>query len=115
MKNKEIKFDAEELVRSVEEFRDHVTGRRKLTLKTSTVTLPEPVKSMTPQTIRSIRTHLNVSQGVFASLLNVPKVTEVSWEKGRRSPTGAALRLLDIARRCPDVILQGVMANDDGA
>ena len=109
MKNKEIEFNAEDLVRSVEEFRDHVTGKQKLTLKTTTVMLPKPVKAMTSRTIRALRVRLNLSQGLFASLLNVPKVTEISWEKGRRSPTGAALRLLDIARRCPGVILQGVM------
>jgi len=39
MKNKKIKFDAEELVRSVEEVRDHVMGRRKLTLRTTRLKL----------------------------------------------------------------------------
>jgi transcriptional regulator with XRE-family HTH domain len=45
-----------------------------------------------------LRQRLNVSQAVFAGLLNVPKVTAISWEKGRRQPTGAALRLLDLVR-----------------
>jgi len=47
---------------------------------------------------------LNVSQSVFAALLNVPKVTAISWEKGRRKPTGAALRLLDLIRKRPNLL-----------
>lgn len=41
---------------------------------------------------------------VFAGRLNVPKVTAVSWEKGRRRPTGAALRLLDLVRKQPGIL-----------
>ena len=37
---------------------------------------------------------------------NVPEVTAVSWEKGRRSPSGAALRLLQIVRKHPDLLLR---------
>ncbi|MGA3269180.1 MAG: helix-turn-helix domain-containing protein [Verrucomicrobiota bacterium] len=51
-----------------------------------------------------MRQRLNVSQAVFAGLLNVPKVTAISWEKGRRHPTGAALRLLDLVRKKPQVL-----------
>ena len=48
----------------------------------------------------------DVSQSVFAALLNVPKVTAISWEreKGRRKPTGAAWRLLDLVRRKPEIL-----------
>ena len=46
-----------------------------------------------------MRQKLNVSQAVFAGLLNIPKVTAISWEKGRRQPTAAALRLLDLVRK----------------
>jgi len=35
---------------------------------------------------------------------NVPKVTAISWEKGRRKPTGAALRLLDLLRKNPNLL-----------
>jgi putative transcriptional regulator len=44
---------------------------------------------------------------VFARLLNVPTVTAASWEKGRRKPSGAALRLLQIARKHPEALLDG--------
>ena len=106
MRRKEIEFDAEALVASVEAMAAHVRGERKLTLRTRAVALPEPVRPLRPRDVAAIRRQLNVSQAVFAALLNVPKVTAVSWEKGRRKPTGAALRLLDLIRKRPE-ILQG--------
>ena len=45
-----------------------------------------------------------MSQATFAAMLNVPTVTAISWEKGRRKPSGAALRLLQIARKHPELI-----------
>ncbi len=105
MKRKEIKFNAEELVGSVEAFAEHVAGKRKLTLRSTTFALPKPVQSLAPKDIEAIRKKLKVSQSVFARLLNVPRVTAISWEKGRRHPTGAALRLLDIASKKPEVLV----------
>ncbi len=105
MKRKEIEFSAEDLISSVESFARHVSGKQRLTLRTKTFILPKRIKPIAPKEIRAIRKKLNVSQSVFASLLNVPKVTAISWEKGRRNPTGAALRLLDLARKKPDVLV----------
>ena len=104
MKHKEIEFDAEALVGSVEDFAAHVQGRKKLTLRTCRLTLPPPIKPLRPKEITALRQQLNVSQAVFAGLLNVPKVTAISWEKGRRQPTGAALRLLDLVRKRPKIL-----------
>ncbi len=104
MKRKDIEFDAEALVGSVEAFAAHVRGQRKLTLRTRTMTVPEPIRPLRPKDVAAIRRRLNVSQSVFAALLNVPKVTAISWEKGRRKPTGAALRLLDLVRKRPDIL-----------
>jgi putative transcriptional regulator len=106
MKRKEIEFDAEALVGSVEALAAHVRGERKLTLRTRTITLPERIGPLRPKDVAAIRRRLNVSQSVFAALLNVPKVTAISWVRGRRKPTGAALRLLDLVRKNPE-ILQG--------
>jgi putative transcriptional regulator len=55
--------------------------------------------------IRAIRRVLNVSQGVFAALLNVGLTTVQSWEQGKRVPDGASLRLLEIAERNPEMIV----------
>jgi len=104
MKRNEIEFDAEALVGSVESFAAHVQGKQKLTLRTNQLSLPAPIKPIGPQDITALRQQLNVSQAVFAGLLNVPKVTAISWEKGRRRPTGAALRLLDLIRKKPQIL-----------
>ena len=104
MKRKDIQFDAQALVGSVEAFAAHVQGKRKLTLRTHQLPRPAPIKPLGPADITALRHKLNVSQAVFAGLLNVPKVTAISWEKGRRRPTGAALRLLDLIRKQPRIL-----------
>jgi putative transcriptional regulator len=106
MMNTDIQFNAEDLLSAVEDVRDHVSGKRKVTLRTSHVKLPEPAPEMSAKEIVAARESLNLSQPVFARLLNVPTVTAVSWEKGRRKPSGAALRLLQVARKHPEVILE---------
>jgi putative transcriptional regulator len=106
MKNTEIQFDAEGLLSAVEDVRDHVTGKHKVTMRMTQVKLPDPAPEITPDEVAAAREALNVSQPVFARLLNVPTVTAVSWEKGRRKPSGAALRLLQIARKHPETILE---------
>ena len=74
-------------------------------MRTHTVTIPEREKSFAPNEIKSIRKRLNVSQNVFARLLYVPRDTEISWETGRRNPSGAAVRLLQIAEKEPALLL----------
>jgi putative transcriptional regulator len=103
-KQKEIEFDAEAFVGSVEAFAAHVQGKQKLTLRTHQLSLPKPIKPIEPEDITALRQRLHVSQAVFAGLLNVPKVTAISWERGRRKPTGAALRLLDLIRKKPQIL-----------
>jgi putative transcriptional regulator len=104
MKRKEIEFNAEDLVSSVEALARHAAGKEKLTLRTNSLTLPPRIKPFKAGEIVAIRVQLAVSQAVFAGLLNVPKVTEISWEKGRRKPNGAALRLLDLVRKRPNIL-----------
>jgi putative transcriptional regulator len=38
-------------------------------------------------------------------MMYLPSVPAASWERGRRKPTGAAMRLLDIARRHPELLI----------
>ena len=76
----------------------------KLTLQE--VVLPTQVREIKPAEIKRLRDKMNVSQAMFAAILNVPTVTAISWEKGRRKPTGAALRLLDLARKDPQRVLE---------
>ena len=110
MKTKDIELNADELIQALTDVRDHVAGRRKITMRTTTVALPARVQRMRPEEVRAIRRKLKVSQAVFARLLNVPVVTEASWEVGRRNPSGAALRLLQIAKKEPEVLLTATEA-----
>jgi DNA-binding transcriptional regulator YiaG len=112
MKNtvkKDIVFNADEFIRVLEDVRDHVNGRRNITMRTFAVDVT-PVQKISPRAVRAIRNKLRVSQEVFARMLNVPLVTEVSWEKGRRNPSGAALRLLQIASKEPRALLEAASA-----
>lgn len=80
MKTKDISFDPDALVASVEVIADPVRGERKATLRRRTL-LPIPVKPMEVRDIAEIRRRLNVSNAVFASLINVSRVTAIRWEK----------------------------------
>jgi putative transcriptional regulator len=51
---------------------------------------------MTTLEIRRIREKLNLTQVQFAEQLGVCQGTVSHWEKGIRSPTGSAVRLLRI-------------------
>ena len=103
-KNKPTLFDVDHLLESLRGHAAQLEGKKKLTLRTRMVDLPEPVRHFKPKEIVAIRTDLQLSQPVFARVLNVPVSTARSWETGRRKPTGAALRLLDIVRRSPRLV-----------
>jgi putative transcriptional regulator len=56
-----------------------------------------------------------MSQAVFARMLNVSPKTVQSWEQGARKPSQAALRLIQVFRLNPAVVLQVVgMAGSKG-
>ena len=91
-----------ELQDSLREALGHARG--KITLRTRDVPIPPKVRAIRPQEIARLRRRLNASQGVFARWLNVSRDTEISWETGRRKPSGAALRLLQIVRISPEIL-----------
>jgi putative transcriptional regulator len=94
-----------ELKAGADEALAHAQGR-KLTLRTHTVARRSKPSVFTPQRIRLIRMRLNVSQPVFAELLYVSKDTAAKWEQGLRKPSGSALRLLEIAEKQPQVLVE---------
>jgi DNA-binding transcriptional regulator YiaG len=102
---REIEFSADLLLQSLRGHADHLEGKKKLTMRVTGMALPRRIKALRPREIIGIRKQLNVSQPVFAALLNVPLATERSWEQGKRKPSGAALRLLDLARQKPQILL----------
>jgi len=54
----------------------------------------EPVHEYTPDEIKRMRSKYHVSQPVLARYLNVTKNAVSEWERGKKKPSGAALRLL---------------------
>ena len=67
--------------------------------------IPPLAKSMPPSRIKRIRVALHASQPKFARLLNVSTQTVQSWEQGVRQPRQAALKLLTIADKNPQALL----------
>lgn len=57
-----------------------------------------PVEDLPPSAIKKIRQSSNVSQAVFASILNTSLSTVQKWEIGQKKPTGTALKLLHIVQ-----------------
>jgi len=88
-------------------------ARDELTLRTTEVPALPP--ALRPQEVRRLRQQLNMSQGVFARMLNVSPKTVQSWEQGERKPSQAALRLLQILAARPEVVCQVVGIHAGGA
>ncbi|OBQ42049.1 MAG: DNA-binding protein [Anabaena sp. MDT14b] len=57
-----------------------------------------PIEPLEPQQIKQLRESFNVSQSVFAAILNISSSTVQKWEIGQKRPTGAALKLLHLVR-----------------
>ena len=54
--------------------------------------------------IKEIREQMNLSQTVFADLLNVSPSSIRQWEQGKRKPTGATKVLLELLKRSPHLL-----------
>ncbi|MEI6647258.1 MAG: hypothetical protein WCP12_14575 [bacterium] len=122
-KNAEIEFNIDRLLAGAEEAVAHKTGKMKLRTWSIDPTTGERQKAicsgeraagkvitkkapLSADKILQIRTRLGISQGVFAAMLNVPDSTERAWERGLRRPAGAAQRLLQIADRAPELLME---------
>ena len=52
----------------------------------------------------SVRLGLKMSQPAFAKLLGVPVGTIRDWEQGRKQPGSAAITLLKVAEKHPEIL-----------
>ena len=57
------------------------------------------VEKLEPQKIKAIRETAQVSQAVFAAVLNTSVSTVQKWEIGQKRPSGTALKLLHIVEK----------------
>jgi putative transcriptional regulator len=59
---------------------------------------------ITSTEIKEIREKTNLSQTVFAKLLNVSPSSIRQWEQGKRVPTGATKVLLELLNKSPHLL-----------
>jgi putative transcriptional regulator len=60
--------------------------------------LPD-IKDYSPSAVAGLRKKLKLSQAAFAHFLNISPSTVQKWESGINKPSGASLKLLDLAAR----------------
>lgn len=95
-----------DLMQSANEMLAHAKG--ELELKTTYLLKPPPKPAeLKKEEITAIRKQLQATQDVFARCLNVSVKTVQGWEQGIRKPSQAALKLLNIAKVKPEVLLIG--------
>jgi putative transcriptional regulator len=81
-------------------------ARGEIALKTTTLEMPDPPPQLKADEVARLRLESGMSQAVFARLLNVSTRTVQSWEQGARSPSQAALRLIQVFRADPAGVLR---------
>jgi putative transcriptional regulator len=54
--------------------------------------------------VLNVRKELGVSQQEFSRLLGVPVGTIRDWEQGRKQPDSAALTLIKVAEKYPEIL-----------
>ena len=74
-----------------------VIGKRRMHEYAALSNLEVP--EMGARRIRSIRKHANLSQAVFAAVLNTSLSTVQKWEIGEKRPSGPSLKLLHVIER----------------
>jgi putative transcriptional regulator len=92
--------------RMIAELGQLVADQKKGNLAKYRITQVEvpPVQPMTASEILRLREQkLHMSRGALAKILNVPQPTLRAWEDGKRNPSGAAVRLLDLVNRMPQI------------
>lgn len=95
MKTKKKKHIFDDLLGSLNEAAAMERGELQGRETKRTFSRPAPKWSKTQ--IKKLREEVfQMSQPIFASLLNVKPATVRAWEQGQRTPDGAAARLLEI-------------------
>jgi putative transcriptional regulator len=77
-------------------------GARQLTVRDVEL---KPPPAMGAKDVLAVRARLRVSQAAFARILNVSPRTVQAWETSARRPSDAALKLLSVAKKNPEVLL----------
>jgi len=100
--------DFEQLIGGVNEVIAHLDGKQ--TLRKTVITVPDEPPAYTAAEVRQLRETLQLSQGLFAKILNVSVNTVRKWEQNERHPSGPSARLLQIAQVHPEYLLNDLKA-----
>jgi putative transcriptional regulator len=84
----------EDLVESIKEAGAYLRGEKDA-----------PVHFTGEPSPKEVYERLGLTQEAFAHLLCISVKTLQNWEQGRREPTGAAMQLLQVADKHPEVLL----------
>jgi putative transcriptional regulator len=95
---------ADQIRKGLEEAILHAKG--EITLKTTTLEMPDRPPEVGAEELSKLRLESGMSQDIFARMLNVSIKTVQSWEQGTRKPSQAALRLIQVYRQNPSVLLE---------
>ena len=87
---------------------EHLEGKQ--TLRKTVIAVPEEPPAYTAEEVRKVREALQLSQGLFAKVLNVSINTVRKWEQDERHPSGPSARLLQIAQTHPEYLLNDLKA-----
>ena len=71
-------------------------------LKTFGIVIPSV--EISANDIQKIRESTNLSQSVFAKLLNVSLSSVRQWEQGKRKPSGSTKVLLELLQKNPSIL-----------
>jgi putative transcriptional regulator len=82
----------------------HANG--EITLKTTNLEVPGRAPEIGAEELTKLRLKNGISQAVLAQVLNVSTKTVQSWEQDLRKPSQAALRLIQVFRRDPSMVLE---------
>ncbi|MCH8170588.1 MAG: helix-turn-helix domain-containing protein [Bacteroidetes bacterium] len=63
-----------------------------------------PKVEINAKDIQEIRNRINLSQSVFAKVLNVSPSSVRQWEQGKRTPSGSTKILLELLKENPNIL-----------
>ncbi len=96
---KKYRSDAMAAVHETMEALHRVGAINKQTMRKFDEACLTPVQPLSPKQIKALRQREHVSQTVFAHYLNVTPNLISKWERGEKSPSGPALKLLSLIEK----------------
>lgn len=100
--------ESSDLLESASQALAMIKGSKLIGGRISVRQAPAQPRPRNKKDVVRLRERLNFSQGMLARALNVSPSTVQAWEAGRRTPSDAALKLLAIAEKHPEDLLDSV-------